>query len=990
MEEQLSNTVDPKIKNRMMVNIRKYLAKSGHGMHDHQVEAIEQVDKLLRTPVGSSIKLPDGQKLDDEQEHVTKKGDFFEVVSATGTGKTRMFGSLTKAVDMPTLIVTPRNLLNKQTKHEFAEKIGINEDDIVVYDSKQSDRERKRLLEGNPPPKVVITSYQSMPSLIDRHEIEFTNPDDKHFRPLILLDEVHEAQGKKTAKFIKSLMGEALVGGFTATDAGAHKTLFNGQKQIFNLGLVPAIKQGLLCRGVETGVIDVKIDEDWVKDFQNTRAGSDYKQEDIEKFARTPAVINAAVEHHLTTDDDKLGKLSRLPTVFFTQGVKAAKEGAELYNKMAKELGVNSKAAYVSGEMKSSARDPIIADFKAGKIQSLFNDRVLEMGFDAPNATVCYSLKPTKMLHVVEQQLGRITRRQSKDYFDDYGINKTALAINVRPDGVKPKLFGHVLGGEPAVYRGRDEDGNPVPPPPTITPPTEPQWINGVRITKGYTHLKTLLDEKDDISLNKPEGWLSNVDMIDKYTGNNEKHKKVLIRFSEVKKQELVASGKSEDEATKIVHDEWVGEYSNNGKPAICASPQAILELEKHSIIVRKDAISPKPESWLSNTDMDSKYVGGKDKHKRTLLDFAEKKKTELIKSGKSKDEAAKIVHDELVGEYKDDRGQLIICLSPQAILELEKRGTIIKRDTISLKPDGWLSNGEMMGEYIGNDAKHKQTLRDFTKEKQQQLVASGKSEDEAKKIVQEEWVGEYKSVSKISLCASPQAIYELEKSGIIKINNNMLSKPENWLSSLEISNKYIGDPDTLKQKLLELAEEKKTTLIQSGKSEDEAAKIIYDEWVGEYKGDRGRPTIFASPKAIKELEEKLIVTAKDKVIPKPDGWLTNRSMTNEYAATHQTHKRILLDFAEKKRTELIKSGKSEDEATKIVHNEWIGEYNNSGKPAICASPRAIKELEKKGLLEKREQSFAEKVGAKKQPQKSYITPDSPQIKNRTGWHKGL
>ena len=186
------------------------------------------------------------------------------------------------------------------------------------------------------------------------------------------------------------------------------------------------------------------------------------------------------------------------------------------------------------------------------------------------------------------------------------------------------------------------------------------------------------------------------------------------------------------------------------------------------------------------------------------------------------------------------------------------------------------------------------------------------------------------------------------------------------------------------------LVEEKKTTLIKSGKSEDEATKIVYDEWVGEYKGDRGRPAIFASPKAIKELEEKLIITAKDKVISKPDGWLTNRSMTSEYAATHQTHKQTLLDFAERKKTELIKSGKSEDEATKIVHDEWVGEYSNSGKLALCASPQAISELEKLGILEKREQSFVEKIGTKKQTEKADISPDSPHIKNRTGWRKEL
>lgn len=54
------------------------------------------------------------------------------------------------------------------------------------------------------------------------------------------------------------------------------------------------------------------------------------------------------------------GPLHRLPTIFYTQGVDAARRGAELFNQTAEALGKAARADYVSGEMSRTERDVMI------------------------------------------------------------------------------------------------------------------------------------------------------------------------------------------------------------------------------------------------------------------------------------------------------------------------------------------------------------------------------------------------------------------------------------------------------------------------------------------------------------------------------------------------------------------------------------------------------------------------------------------------------
>lgn len=535
-------------KNTMVRNLRTFIEKGNTGLRDYQNDALIAVEKFMRLPNGAEF-MQAGSVDTDTQEKGIKKGNYLEVVSATGSGKTRMFGTMAKAMNVPTLIVTPRNLLNKNTRKEFCNKIGIAEKDIAIYDSQQSKAARKRILEGNPPPKFVITSYQSLPTLVNRHELDFTNRNDVHYRPLIILDEVHEGQGPERTAIINKLKEHVLVAGFTATDAGAAKRLFEGQKPIYNLPIDEAIKRHILCTGVRAATIDVTIDEDWINNFANTKKGKEYNHVDLEKFASTPSVIEGAISHHLTAEYDDFGKLSRLPTIFYTEGVEAARYGAQRFNAMAKELGVNAKAAYVSGYMEEKQYDPILEQFKKGKIQAVFNDKLLGMGFDAPNATVCYSLKPSNLRHTVEQQLGRVTRKQDDDYFEKYGQNKVALAFNVRGVGMNPYTFVQVLG-EPAIY---SDEYVKKPLPKITTPKTIPGQPKdkhllpeGVTVTFEYGEMEEVLADANNQRAGLPKktkDFLTSEEMAEFAITNR---RKTRVLYGELEKAWLKAKEKAE------------------------------------------------------------------------------------------------------------------------------------------------------------------------------------------------------------------------------------------------------------------------------------------------------------------------------------------------------------------------------------------------------------------------------------------------------------
>jgi superfamily II DNA or RNA helicase len=404
------------------------------------------------------------------------RGQFLEALSATGTGKTDSFARLAtimnKGIRAPVLILTPRQLLNAQTKERFCRLHGIDENDekdIMVWDSNQSVRERTRLFQQNPPPTYLIVSYQFLLILITEHRLNFTAPGSRYYRPLVILDEVPEAIGSETSDVIRdTFIDKVLVAGFAAADAGAAAALFRGQASIYNLDIAEGIERDVLCQKLETGIIDVPLDDGvesavMLARMRAVSGDEEYDPLDRGMFARNKGVISAAVDFHLGYHHKDAGYVRDRPTLFFIDGINAAAQGSRIFNERALELGPAARAAYVSSNESlfvdydedgnvtrlTKNRNEILRMLDTGEIQAVWNDRLVGIGIDFPKLSVCYHVGHPHSLFRLAQEMGRITRKGDG--------NKIALAFNVCASGTDSYLYEDVLRGS-TVESGEDQE----------------------------------------------------------------------------------------------------------------------------------------------------------------------------------------------------------------------------------------------------------------------------------------------------------------------------------------------------------------------------------------------------------------------------------------------------------------------------------------------------------------------------------------------------
>ena len=305
--------MDNDIKKQLVENLRRFLT-TDRGLKSHQLVILDKICAFLSAEKGECISPFNHNNTD------LKSDDFFEIISATGTGKTRTFGAMAVGManglnrEKAALIVTPRKLLNEQTINQFVQKLGVSRKDIGIYDSSQTKKECAEAINK----KFLIVTYQGLPRLIDNERVS-PDPASENFRPIIILDEAHKARSLERTKAIEPFLQTSVVAGFTATDGGVAERLFKNQKPIFELDLPKAVENGLLCDGVRTGVIDVAIDADWVAEFikhEQKNKTTNYSDELIEKFSQEPAIIQGSVDFHFSHEDKDMGESMAYPLSF--------------------------------------------------------------------------------------------------------------------------------------------------------------------------------------------------------------------------------------------------------------------------------------------------------------------------------------------------------------------------------------------------------------------------------------------------------------------------------------------------------------------------------------------------------------------------------------------------------------------------------------------------------------------------------------------------
>ncbi len=294
------------------------------------------------------------------------------LVKATGTGKTRTFGSIAGDWKGSVLVLAHRDELVDQAKKDLEKITG---EEVQVEQGPLSSSRDARLVVGS------IQSFN--PKRLERLGRDRFS--------LVIVDEVHHAPAKTYRRAIEWFRCPRL--GVTATpDRGDGKALGRLFEHVaYEFSIMDGIEQGYLVP-IELKVVELTgLD---ISSVAKTAGDLVAAQLDDEMFK----VCGHVVEDILKYEPDRQG-------IIFMPGVKSAELGCELMN--AKLPG---SSIFISGETDKDERRQLIADFRKGKYKYLWNCQVATEGFDAPAASLVVMGRPTLSRALFAQMAGRGTR----------------------------------------------------------------------------------------------------------------------------------------------------------------------------------------------------------------------------------------------------------------------------------------------------------------------------------------------------------------------------------------------------------------------------------------------------------------------------------------------------------------------------------------------------------------------------------------------------
>jgi superfamily II DNA or RNA helicase len=182
----------------------------------------------------------------------------------------------------------------------------------------------------------------------------------------------------------------------------------------FRYPVQQAVRDGALCEfsayaaGVPISVANIR---ETPSGWENTALG------DILNAENVWDVVLDAWRGRLESAPD----CSSHSTIVFTASVAQAHGGAAYF----RDSGVSAEA--IDGTTPDDERAAILKRFKAGETQMVVNCQVLTEGFDAPSASCCLMVSPTKSPLVWTQKAGRILR------LDPDNPDKHAIIVDFYP-----------------------------------------------------------------------------------------------------------------------------------------------------------------------------------------------------------------------------------------------------------------------------------------------------------------------------------------------------------------------------------------------------------------------------------------------------------------------------------------------------------------------------------------------------------------------------
>lgn len=457
----------------------------------------------------------------DVAQDVAKGNSKGHIRFPTGGGKGTMIGAEIDALlkadakgDLPLgerkiLVLTPRKLLVDDLYERFVE-FGtfpdITPDMVGRRHSDVPEDEKKAALDK----PVLVTTYATYQNLVKKGEIG------TDAYPVVLLDEAHRTRGDLISQTIKDALPHAYVQGWTATDRyenGKHvgQEVLGREDAIHITSFKDAVEQDILCP-VVNHVVRTNIDAG----IERSAGTKDYLPEELQKIVGHHARDKMAVEMLANHVEPNTGvEFKDQNSVFYCVGVEHA-------HRMAEQLNDKFGAGYataVSGETPKDELKEIMRRYADPEdpLKAVTNADLLIEGWDAPNASLCFMLRPTKSPILAEQTGGRVMR------LDPNNPDKVAVVVTFWDDNMPDMVaFGDVIGGhhigvEAQTREGgaREQDGEE----------RKPAWmrddidLSGMEISTDIREIANFTDNirrdaRKDIAAQKPdEQWMASTNL---------------------------------------------------------------------------------------------------------------------------------------------------------------------------------------------------------------------------------------------------------------------------------------------------------------------------------------------------------------------------------------------------------------------------------------------------------------------------------------------
>jgi DNA repair protein RadD len=236
--------------------------------------------------------------------------------------------------------------------------------------------------------RCIVASIQTLYARGIRNErIDLPKAD------VIFFDEAHHCRARTYAE-IGAAYPHAKIIGPTATPARGDGRGLGGEL-LSDLVKVPTYAELIEQKHLVPPIVFAPVMPD-LKGVRTLDTG-DYSPSELEERMNTNVLVGGILEHWFKVGENR-------PTIGFTSGVKHSVHLRDEF----RAAGV--AAEHIDAKTPIEERKRIIAEFQAGTVKVLCNCMILTEGFDEPSASCLILARPTKLLTMYRQMVGRVLR----------------------------------------------------------------------------------------------------------------------------------------------------------------------------------------------------------------------------------------------------------------------------------------------------------------------------------------------------------------------------------------------------------------------------------------------------------------------------------------------------------------------------------------------------------------------------------------------------